>query len=99
MFLTVCQVRFTVELCMSIGSLGDKTMTQNQARREASVFSCKRQLPLLPGYSTLVGGAPGSRSSPAVPQREEAQREHEDCGQASRQRTVYGEVGYDHHES
>ena len=53
-------------------------------------------LNLLPEYSMLVGGMPGSRRSPAEPQREEAQREHEDCGKASRQRTVYGEVWYDH---
>jgi hypothetical protein len=51
---------------------------------------------LLDEYSMLVGGAPGSRSSPAEPQREEAQRQHEDCGKASRERTVYGEVWYDH---
>jgi hypothetical protein len=51
-------------------------------------------MPLLPEYSPLVGGVPGSRCFQAV-----AQREHEDGDKASRQRTIYGQVWYDHGES
>jgi hypothetical protein len=75
--------------------------SKKQAVREymlvAYVF--EMPLPLLPKYSTLVGGAPGSRSFPTISQREETQREHEDGGKASRERTVYGEEWYNHNDS
>ena len=54
---------------------------------------------MLPEYSTLVGSVPGSRQLSTEPQREEAQREHEDCSKASRERTVRREVWYDHNDN